>query len=114
MLKGKLLVSGVSLILVVGVAIGVVVVVKNNKDSDPEVASHQKTLNSICQNTEDPKLCHDTLKKVPPSNGTDPKAYIAVAVESITESVIKALNMSNRLATFGFLLYMGYGIPYIF
>ncbi|KAK7269561.1 hypothetical protein RIF29_22293 [Crotalaria pallida] len=98
MLKGKILVSGVSLILVVGVVIGVVVVVKNNNGTqDPQVQAHQKQVKTICQNTEDPKLCHDTLNKASPSNGTDPKAYIAVAVQSITDSVIKAVNMSDRL-----------------
>ncbi|CAL0316515.1 unnamed protein product [Lupinus luteus] len=99
MLKGKVLISGVSLILVVGVVIGVVVIVKNNNGptESPEVQAHQKQVKAICQDTEDPKLCYDTLKKVKPANGTDPKAYIAASVQSIAESVIKSVNMSDRL-----------------
>ncbi|OIW13016.1 hypothetical protein TanjilG_15465 [Lupinus angustifolius] len=99
MLKGKVLISGVSIILVVGVVIGVVVVVKNNNGptENPEVQAHQKQVKAICQDTEDPKLCFDTLNKVKPANGTDPKAYIAASVQSIAESVIKSFNMSDRL-----------------
>ena len=98
-MKGKVLVSSVSLILVVGVAIGVVVVVNNsNKNADPEVAAHQKSVNTMCQGTEDPKLCHDTLSNVQTSYASDPKAYIAAAVEATTKSVIQALNMSDRLS----------------
>ncbi|RYQ89490.1 hypothetical protein Ahy_B09g096102 isoform B [Arachis hypogaea] len=96
MAAGKILVSGVSLILVVGVAIGVVVVV-NNKSSDPSLAEHQRTVTSMCQGTDDPQLCQDTLKDVK-SSGSDPKAYIAASVEATTKSVIQALNMSDRLS----------------
>ncbi|MCH4805144.1 plant invertase/pectin methylesterase inhibitor family protein, partial [Pasteurella multocida] len=49
----------------------------------------------MCQNTEDQKLCHDTLSSV---KDADPKAYLGAAVEATTNSVIKALNMSDRLA----------------
>lgn len=98
-MKGKVLVSSVSLILVVGVAIGVVVVVNNTKDnSNPEVAAHQKSVNVMCQDTEDPKLCQDTLGNVQSSSASDPKAYIAAAIEASTKSVIQALNMSDRLS----------------
>ncbi|KAL2326709.1 hypothetical protein Fmac_025767 [Flemingia macrophylla] len=96
-MSGKIIVSGVSLILVVGVAIGVVVVVNKKDSSDPQVASHQKSVNAMCQGTEDPKLCHDTLKNVKADNASDPKVYIAAAVETTVKSVIEALNMSDRL-----------------
>ncbi|XP_061373591.1 pectinesterase-like [Gastrolobium bilobum] len=93
----KVLVSGVSLILVVGVAIGVVSVV-NNKKEDPEVAAHQKSVKSMCQGTDDQKLCYDTLSSAKASNSSDPKVYIATAVEASFKSVIQALNMSDRLS----------------
>lgn len=95
-MNSKILVSGVSIILVVGVAIGVVVVV-NKKDSDPAVAAQQKSIKSMCEGTEDPKLCHDTLSAVKTANASDPKAYIQAVVEASTKSAIEALNMSDRL-----------------
>jgi len=94
-MNGKILVSGVSIILVVGVAIGVVVVV--NKKDDPALAAHQKNVQTMCQATEDQKLCHDTLGSVKPANSSDPSAYLAAAVQASAQSVILALNMSDKL-----------------
>lgn len=97
-MNGKVLVSGVSIILVVGVAISAVVIVNNRKDSsDPAVAAQQKSVKAMCQGTDDPQLCHDTLTTVQPTNGSDPRAYLAAAVEASAKSVILALNMSDRL-----------------
>ncbi|KAK7278126.1 hypothetical protein RJT34_23151 [Clitoria ternatea] len=99
-MNGKVLVSGVSLILVVGVAIGVVVVAnnKNGSSSDPQVATHEKNVQAMCANTEDPKVCHDVLSTAPTTNTSDPKIYIKTIVEAAAKSVIKALNMSGRLS----------------
>lgn len=96
-MNGKVLVSGVSIILVVGVAIGVVVVV-NKKGSDPQLAAHEKNVQSMCQATEDQQLCHDTLISAKPANSSDPTAYLATVVQASAQSVIAALNMSDRLS----------------
>ncbi|XP_027367869.1 pectinesterase-like [Abrus precatorius] len=98
MSKGKVIVSGVSLILVVGVAIGVVVVVNKKDSSDPAVAAHQKSVKAMCQGTEDPNLCHDTLNSVNSANASDPMAYLSAAVEATSKTIIQALNMSDRLS----------------
>ncbi|KAL2345528.1 hypothetical protein Fmac_006813 [Flemingia macrophylla] len=95
-MSGKIIISAVSLILVVGVAIGVVVAV-NKKGDETQLHSQQKSLSVICQNTEDQKLCHETLSSVKGLDTADPKAYIAVAVKATMDSVIKAFNMSDRL-----------------
>ncbi|XP_057439159.1 pectinesterase-like [Lotus japonicus] len=97
-MKGKIIISAVSLILVVGVAIGIVVSVHNN-NADPEVQTQQRSVRTICQNTDDQKLCHDTLSSVKGVDAADPKAYIATAVKAASDSVIKAFNMSDRLTT---------------
>ncbi|CAJ1873583.1 unnamed protein product [Sphenostylis stenocarpa] len=97
-MSGKIIVSAVSLILVVGVAIGVVVAV-NKKGDDPTIQSHQKSVGVICKNTDDQKLCHDTLSSVKGADAADPKAYISTAVKATMDSVIKAFNMSDRLTT---------------
>ncbi|MCI04072.1 putative pectinesterase/pectinesterase inhibitor 21-like, partial [Trifolium medium] len=80
-MSGKVIVSGVSIILVVGVAIGVVCVV-NKTGNDPALAAHQKNVQSICSATEDQKLCQDTLGAAKPTNSSDPTAYLAAAVEA--------------------------------
>ncbi|KAK7337584.1 hypothetical protein VNO77_18166 [Canavalia gladiata] len=97
-MSGKIIVSAISLILVVGVAIGVVVAV-NKKGEDPEIQSQKKSVSVICQNTDDQKLCHDTLSSVKGLDAADPKAYIGAAVKASMDSVIKAFNMSDRLTT---------------
>ncbi|KAK7284525.1 hypothetical protein RJT34_19271 [Clitoria ternatea] len=97
-MSGKVIISAVSLILVVGVAIGVVVAV-NKKGDDPELQAQQKNVQIICQDTDDQKLCHDTFHSVKGVDAADPKAYIAAAVKATTDSVIIALNMSDRLTT---------------
>ncbi|XP_058740477.1 pectinesterase-like [Vicia villosa] len=97
-MNGKVIISVVSLILVVGVAIGVVVAV-HKKGEDPEIQIQQRSVQIVCQNAEDQKLCHDTLKSVNGPACGDPKAYIAAVVKATTDSVIKAFNMSDRLST---------------
>ncbi|CAK8544460.1 unnamed protein product [Lathyrus sativus] len=97
-MSGKVFISVVSLILVVGVAIGVVIAVQKNGE-DPQIKTQQRSVQIVCQNTEDQKLCHDTLKSVNGMESMDPKAYIAAAVKATTDSVIKAFNMSDRLST---------------
>lgn len=97
-MKGKVLGSTVSLILVVGVVIGVVAVVQSpkgvNNSNGGEVKSTNRAVTALCQGSDDKKLCHDVLSS---SNSTDPKEYIATVVRSSMDSVIKALNMSDRL-----------------
>ena len=98
MVNGKILASGVSLILVVGVAIGVVVVVNRKGTSNPEVEAQQKSVKAMCEGTDDPKLCHDTLITVNSTNSSDPKAYIAAGVEATAKSVIQSPDLRNWLS----------------
>ncbi|QCD98331.1 pectinesterase-like [Vigna unguiculata] len=97
-MSGKVVISAVSLILVVGVALGVVVTV-NKKGDESSIQTNQKSVEIICQNTDDKNLCHNTLSSVKGLDTADPKAYIATAVKATMDSVIKAFNMSDRLST---------------
>ncbi|KAK7278124.1 hypothetical protein RJT34_23149 [Clitoria ternatea] len=107
-MSGKVVGSAVSLILVVGVVIGVVAVVQSpaakggssgggggGGDGGSELSTHNKAVTALCQNSDDQKLCKDVLS---PVNTTDPKEYVATVVKTSMESVIKALNMSDRLS----------------
>ncbi|KAJ7977737.1 Pectinesterase [Quillaja saponaria] len=90
---GKVVVSAISLILVVGVALAVVAIVHTSK-SDEKSSAQSKAVSSICQNAGDQKLCQNTLGNV---NSTDPKDYVQVAVKATFDNIIKSLNMSDKL-----------------
>ncbi|KAI4349793.1 hypothetical protein L6164_010350 [Bauhinia variegata] len=85
-MAGNVIVPAVSLILLVGVALGV----------DPSTTGNVKAVQGICENAEDQKLCHETLAL---SNGSqDLKEYLKVAVETTINSVIKSINMTDKLS----------------
>ncbi|CAJ2628966.1 pectinesterase-like [Trifolium pratense] len=97
-MESKVLVSAVSLILVVGVALGVVAVVRtSNKPGEDgsQLNAHTKAVETVCQGSDDRKFCTDTLN---PVNTSDPNDYIKAVVKTSMESVIKAFNMSDTLA----------------
>lgn len=96
-MSGKVIVPIVSLILVVGVAIGVVayVHVNNGSNSNGEVKNHNKAVTAICQGSDDKKLCHETLE---PIKTDDPKDYIKAVVESTMKTVIASLNMTDKVS----------------
>lgn len=96
-MERRTIASVVSLILVVGVTLGIVALVNTNENGDnnkDEMSTHNKAVDAICQNTEDHKLCHDTLD---PVNATDPRDYVKTVVKSSLDSVIKAFNLSDKL-----------------
>lgn len=96
-MESKIIVSAVSLILVVGVALGVVALVRTNQPGDSgggDLNAHTKAVQAVCQNSDDNKFCVDTLT---PVNTSDPNDYIKAVVKSSLETVFKALNMSDKL-----------------
>lgn len=96
-MESKVLVSAVSLILVVGVALGVVALVRSNGPGESgggDLNAHTKAVQAVCQGSDDKKLCVDTLK---PVNTSDPNDYIKAVVKTSLESVFKALNLSDKL-----------------
>ncbi|ESW17099.1 hypothetical protein PHAVU_007G210200 [Phaseolus vulgaris] len=96
-MQAKILGSAVSLILVVGVVIGVVAVVQSPKaqtNSTGDLKTTNRAVTTLCQGSDDEKLCHNVLST---SNSSDPKDYIVTVVKSSMDSVIKAFNMSDKL-----------------
>ncbi|MCH4805134.1 pectinesterase family protein, partial [Pasteurella multocida] len=93
-MTGKIVVSVISVILVVGCAIGVFAVVKHSRDNGGVVTSHSKAVAALCQKSNKQQLCEDTLG---PVNTNDPKDYIKTVLQSAMDSVIKAFNMSDKL-----------------
>ncbi|MED6205833.1 hypothetical protein PIB30_021299 [Stylosanthes scabra] len=96
--SGKIIAVAVSILLVVGVVIGAVVAVNHldngSSNNGGEVKTTNKAVTAVCQGADDEKLCHDVLA---PVNTSNPKDYITQVVKFSTDSVLKALNMSDRL-----------------
>lgn len=96
-----MIVPAVSIILLVGLVLGIagVVVHYRNKGSDDgqsaQVNEQAKAVAALCQGSDDPQLCHNTLD---PVNSTDPKDYIKAVVESAMNTVISSFNLTDRVA----------------
>ncbi|CAH2063120.1 unnamed protein product [Thlaspi arvense] len=91
MAVGKIVVSVASILLVVGVAIGVVTYVNKGDggggDKNAPLNSHQKAVQTICQPTTDKASCAKTLE---PVKSDDPskliKAFLMATKDAITKS----------------------------
>ncbi|KAF9685044.1 hypothetical protein SADUNF_Sadunf03G0013400 [Salix dunnii] len=93
---GKVIISGVSLILVVGVIIGVVATVHySNGSNDTESLSPQmKAVSTLCQPTYYKDACTSTLSAL---NSTDPKELIKGSILAISASLKKSFNVTDDL-----------------
>lgn len=98
MALGKIAIPIVSIVLVVGVVIGVVMVVKN-KDSGQEVptisgatSSSMKAITSICEFTSYKEACATSLESAAKNASATPKDYIF----SVVEAALKELNKSRE------------------
>lgn len=98
--KKRCLISALSVIVIVGVALAVVGVVhynqqKNNTNVDTDnTSTHSKVVSALCESADNPELCHNTLANV---NSTDPKDYIKAVVESAMEVVISSFNLTDSI-----------------
>ncbi|OIW07047.1 hypothetical protein TanjilG_02681 [Lupinus angustifolius] len=94
-MEKKTIGSAISLILVVGVTIGIVVLNDDKKGvTNEELNTHSKTVDALCQNTDDNKLCHETLY---PVEAKAPSDYVKTVMKHSMNSLIKAFNMSDKL-----------------
>lgn len=91
----KVVVSAFSLILVVGVVIGVVAVVQKSGNSEETLSTSSKNVASICQPTDYKEACEKSLGSV--EDSSDPKEYLAAAILSTMEAAKKAFNLSDSL-----------------
>ncbi|CAI0439232.1 unnamed protein product [Linum tenue] len=93
----KIAIPVVSLLLVVGIVIGVVASVNRSaKDpaADENLSPHMKAVTQICQPTNYKDECMKTLSG---ANSTDPKDLIKAGILAVAESVKKSFNMSDDL-----------------
>ncbi|KAK8268956.1 hypothetical protein V6Z11_D11G100200 [Gossypium hirsutum] len=79
----KEMIVGVSIILVVGVAIGVVSTVHRNHNDNETLSPQMKAVSNFCSFTHYRESCHKTLNSV---NSTDPKEFILKAILAAEEN----------------------------
>ncbi|XP_038875879.1 LOW QUALITY PROTEIN: pectinesterase-like [Benincasa hispida] len=96
---GKVVVSGISLILVVGVALAVVAMVTKNNNSDVDLSSPKmKAVSTICSTTDYQQECQNTLTNVAQNASVDdPKEYAKAAVLATIQEITKGYNLTADL-----------------
>ncbi|XVE77412.1 hypothetical protein DITRI_Ditri13aG0060500 [Diplodiscus trichospermus] len=93
-MSAKVIISGISIILVVGTVLGVVATIHRNGDDKTELSPKMKAVSNFCTSTDYQDTCQKTLSNV---NSTDPKDYIAHAILASEEAVRKFFNYSDSL-----------------
>ncbi|XP_016437583.1 pectinesterase 4-like [Nicotiana tabacum] len=95
---GKIVVSLVSLILLVGVIVGVVVVVHKNGDNDDDKSTkvQMKKVDEFCQPTSFKDACVQSLDKVASNDSATIKDYIMAAFEYTVQEIKKSLHETGK------------------
>jgi pectinesterase len=98
-MKGKVIVSGLSIILVVGVVIGIVAGIHRNgtSASGSTMSNSMKAVSSICAPTDYKEACMSSLGSVAQNASATPKDFIQAAVQATIGEVNKAFNLSVSL-----------------
>lgn len=103
MAPGKVVVSALSVVLVVGVALAVVAVVNVQKQKTEEVttdhaiSSQKNMVESICSATNYKSSCVDSLKTVAANSSAEFKDYIKAAMLATMDQVSKSMNLTSSL-----------------
>ncbi|XP_015164959.1 pectinesterase [Solanum tuberosum] len=95
---GKIVVSLVSLILLVGVIVGVVVVVNKNGDSkeDESTKVQMKKVHEFCQATEFKDQCAKSLESVAKNESATVNDYLMAAFQTTLDEVKKGLDEAGK------------------
>ncbi|CAN4113380.1 unnamed protein product [Withania somnifera] len=97
---GKIVVSFVSLILLVGVVIGVVVVVNKNGDGKDEESTkvQMKKVHEFCQTTEFKDQCAKSLEGVAKNESASIQDYLMAAFQTTLDEVKKGLEETGKIS----------------
>jgi len=96
---GKVPISAVSLILVVGVVIGVVAVVHRSNSSDNDqhnMSASMKAVTTICAPTSYKDACVRSLESVAKNETATPKDYIMAAIQATLDEVKKSFEVTSK------------------
>ncbi|KAI6692851.1 hypothetical protein NL676_020561 [Syzygium grande] len=97
----KVVATTVSVLLVVGVCIGVIVSMKGKGGSEngDQISSSSKSVAAICAPTDYKQACVDSLSGVAKNESASPKELIQAAIQSTLEEVKAALNKSGSIGS---------------
>lgn len=100
-MKGKLIGLGVSIILIAGVAIGLIELVRrantsNHPNHDP-LSSKSKAIQAICGPTDYKDACVTSLNSVANNQSATLKDYIQVAISSTIDAVKQSIEKSDSI-----------------
>lgn len=96
--KGKVIVGGVSIILVVGVVVGCVAVVSHNRSKGKDkLSTSSKAVAAICDPTDYKEACINSLAAVAKNQSATPKDLIQAAIESTIQEVKSAIEKSSSI-----------------
>ncbi|KAL3531567.1 hypothetical protein ACH5RR_010889 [Cinchona calisaya] len=99
--EGKVAVSAVSLILVVGVIIGAVAVVRHGEESKAHngngsgTTSSMKSVTTFCASTPFKDACARSVESVANNATATPKDYLMAAIQATIQEVRKAIEVTN-------------------
>ncbi|XP_021822651.1 pectinesterase-like [Prunus avium] len=96
--KGKLVIGGVSIVLVVGVVIGLVAVVCTRKSHKDQLSTSSKAVAAICEPTDYKEACINSLSKVAKNESATAKDLIQAAIDSTISTVKSAIDNSGNIA----------------
>lgn len=100
MVAKKVLISGISLILVVGVAIGAVAVVIHNnakKSGNESLSAQMKFVTQMCNYTDHQTECQQALSPVAQNSSANFKDYMKAALLAVSDEAKKSFNMTESL-----------------
>ncbi|PHU30427.1 hypothetical protein BC332_02520 [Capsicum chinense] len=95
---GKLVISLISLILLVGVIVGIVVIVNKDGDSkdDKSIKVQMKKVHEFCQATEFQDACAKSLQGVAKNESATVQDYIIAAFQNTLDALKKGLNETGK------------------
>ncbi|GFS30585.1 plant invertase/pectin methylesterase inhibitor superfamily [Actinidia rufa] len=102
MAVGKVVASFVSILLVVGVVIGVVAFANNRNGANANketatVSTSSKAVTSICATTNYKDACMNSLGNVAKNESATPKDYILAAIQAAIEEAQKSFNITESI-----------------
>ncbi|CAO2826690.1 unnamed protein product [Amaranthus hypochondriacus] len=104
---GKVVVSVISIILVVGVVIGVVAAVHKGKgdnhnnggNNDENLSSSMKTVNTLCGPATFKDACIKSLGSVAQNQSATPHDYVKAGMKLALDEIMKATNLTDTLVS---------------
>ncbi|KAJ7955325.1 Pectinesterase [Quillaja saponaria] len=96
MSKNKAVIGGVSIILVVGVVIGLIAGAghKNSSDNNDPLATSSKSVAAICNPTDYKQACVDSLNTLANNQSATPMDFMKAAIEATIQQVKLAMDKS--------------------